>query len=82
MPWVGLQCVILVFHDHTHLLFCILCWLVIRLSIPSLSISFKLNICTLDFINFENGMLIRLDGLCIYIEHVDLFCLGGTLSSM
>ena len=23
--WVGLQCVIVVFHDHTHLLFCSLC---------------------------------------------------------
>ena len=21
MPWIGLQCVIVVFHDHTHLLF-------------------------------------------------------------
>ena len=38
VPWVGLQCVIVVFPDHTHLLFGLLVWLWMQRSGPKITV--------------------------------------------
>ena len=49
MPWVGLQCVIVVFPDHTYLLFSILGPLLALIFINDLSIFIRDSIQTVDF---------------------------------